>query len=187
MHGFVDTVVLSLVIAVVVVVMTVGTAWLFKQGGAPTVRGGAVYYGLRPAVRVTALVLGGLGVWATVTGVRGLARPRDLMWMLELFGGLAMVAGASFAWLAGITLDAEGVHVRRGWKRAASIAWNDLDHYEISFNTKTGTSMVFLRSNDGRTIPVEEGAYDVADMLRRIQGYRAVEEQPYKERHWYGG
>lgn len=176
-----------LLATVFVIIITVGLSWLFTRGGAPAEENGALHYKLRPGIRVMAYTLIGGAAGAIVAGCRSLIEPHDLTWMLELFGGLAMLLCGAFMLSASLYLDEAGLHYRRGWKRVTSIAWQELDHYEKLRNPKTTTNVYFFRSVDGKTIPVEETGYDVKDLLQHIDSRRKIPEQPYQRRHWYGG
>jgi hypothetical protein len=170
-----------------VVIVTVGLSWLFTRGGAPSEENGTLHYKLRPGMRMMAYVLVLAGVYAVAVGCISLNEPRNLLWMLELAGGLGMLLGGAFMLSASLYLDDTGLHYRRGWKRVTSIGWKELDHYEVDRARRTNTSVYFFCSIDGTTIPVEETGYDVGDLLKHIDSRKKIREQPYQRRHWYGG
>jgi hypothetical protein len=180
---------IGILIALGAFVFAVNTTvpWLLTRGGAPSQENGTLHYRIRPGMRLLAGVIGGLGLWAMVTGFRQLRRPNDLLCLLELFGGLAMVFCAAFMLTARISLDEGGLHYRRRWKSLTSIGWAEFDHYEVRADPKINTLTVFFRSVDSRTIAVEEAGYDVADLLQRIVARTHLQERPYTRRHWYGG
>ena len=177
---------LILIVAVALIV-TFGLSWLFTRGGAPSEENGALHYKLRPGMRVLAYVLLVAGIYAIAAGCRSLSEPQNILWMVELFGGLAMSLGGAFLLSASLYLDDAGMHYRRGWKRVTSIAWKDLDHYETLNNPRTYTRIYFFRSVDGKTIPVDETGYNVKDLLEHIDSRKKLHEQPYQRRHWNGG
>ena len=180
---------IGILIALAAFVFAVNTTvpWLLTRGGAPSRKNGALYYRIRPGMRLLAGVICVLGLWAMVTSLRQLGRPSDLRWIPELVGGLAMVLCAAFMLTARISLDEEGLHYRRRLKSLTSIGWTEFDHYEVRADPKINTLTVFFRSVDGRTIAVEEAGYDVADLLQRIVSRIHLQERPYARRHWYGG
>ena len=178
---------------IVVFILIVGavSSWLFTHGGAPDEENGVVNYPLRPATRILATLIGLSGLAAIGFGVWALRTPRDLWWMLKVFGGAGLVMSALFILSARLWLDEAGLHYRRGFKRLTTIGWHEFNHYETMVNSDWRTNMssrtIFFRSVDANSIPVQEAGYAVDDLLRRIQARTHLKEQPYKRRHWYGG
>ena len=160
--------------------------WIFSLDDDPRLKAGTIYIPLRPLPKFIAplFVFCGAGV---LIGALDEFILGDRTWPWTaifglMFAGVAGVMGNTHLWL-----DEEGVHYRDWMKQVQTIAWDNLDHYDMHSegNGQTVTVYYTFRSRDGSSIAIARSSYDIHELLQKIRARKDVAEQPYKPKSWF--
>ena len=163
-----------------------GLGKLLSMGGKPEQRGTAIYYNIKPMMRVLIWVFGIGSLTAIWFGVQALLHANPgLGWILLAIGTMFLTISALAP--SQIILDEPGMLWHRGIRPDVAIPWGELTHYETIYIPRSMTTNYFFRGANGKTIVVSSSGFDVADMLQRIRRHCPCPEQPFKRQHWYGG
>ena len=172
-------------VALAVWAFCTGVRRLMLLGGPASEEAGQVIYRLRPGVRFLsyAYLLLGIGMLSYVWSNR-----YDLfLCSVQFLFGLACVYGGAFILSTRMVLDENGLHYFHWPNKQTTITWSSIDHYETMTEHYGISTVYFFRPTEGKSIGVTDTAYDVKDLLSRVQARHPLHEKPYKRRKWYGG
>jgi hypothetical protein len=165
-------------------ILCTGVRRLLLLGGLASEEAGQVVYRLRPGIRILsyAFLLWGIGNLAYVWSNR-----HDLfLCCIQFLFGLACVYGGAFILSTRMVLDETGLHYFRWPNKQTTITWASMDHYETMTDRYGISTVYFFRPTIGESIGVTDTAYDIKDLMSRIQSRHPLREHPYKRRKWYG-
>jgi hypothetical protein len=161
--------------------------WIFSLDDDPSRKQGVDYIQRTIGIRVVELLLLLGGSIAIVSGVFFEANDNSKPYWTMAFGlGFAMFTG--FIANTHLWLDEEGMHYRQGLGATRSIAWSNLDHYEVERQTSgdMGTFISFnFVASDKTKLSIPKQNYDMPALLRKIEAHRNIQQQPFKRQSWF--
>jgi len=162
-----------------------GLGKLLSLGGKPEQRGTAIYYNVKPMMRVIIWVSAIASLVAIWSGIQGFRHANTALGVIFLSIGVTFLLIAAIC-PSQIILDEPGMVWHRGIRPDVAIPWAELTHYETIIIPRSMTTNYFFRGANGQTIVVSSTGFDVTDMLERIRQRQPCPQQPFKRQHWYG-
>lgn len=167
-------------------ILLIGFQWLMSRGGAPTEESGQIMYRLRPGMKILSYGFVFVGLYLLFRTWPD--RQNHALCGIEIGFGLLCVMGGTFILSTRMVVDDVGLHYFRWPNKQTTISWSALDHYEVLQNSQAMAITYFFRSANGEnSIGVTDIAYDLADLMARVQAHLPLREEPYKRHYWYGG
>jgi hypothetical protein len=116
-----------------------------------------------------------------IVGLILISIDREIRNSLGLIWLIAAVVGViAFVVPGPVLVTPEGLLRTHAFRRDTLIRWDELDHYEISTGTWGVADVYYIRTQDGRTLKINDGSQAGSLLLNKIGQYKKLPQLPFQ-------